>query len=182
MWGNPYTFLPRNAGNGKFTCCQRNHEIDGHSILVGASVGIAVAPDDGLDPDDLLRLADMALYRSKELGRGIHSFFEPGMNQRMQERSKLETDLRKAIAAGEFEVFYQPVVKAGSGEIGSFEALLRWRHPERGLLKPADFLQTVEEIGLIGSRYHVDQLMADPAELKKLQCYLNYDVSRDSSF
>ncbi|WP_083660366.1 EAL domain-containing protein [Acuticoccus yangtzensis] len=128
----------------------RPYEIDSHKVVIGASVGIAIAPDDGLDPDEILRCADMALYRSKERGRGTHSFFEPDMNDRMQERRKLELDLRGALAAGQFELFYQPLVKAESGSIGGFEALLRWRHPERGLVAPADFIPMVEEIGVIG--------------------------------
>ncbi|WP_226576370.1 EAL domain-containing protein [Acuticoccus sediminis] len=128
----------------------RPYEIDGHKVVIGASVGIALSPDDGLDPDDLLRNADMALYRSKELGRGTFSFFEPGMNQRMQSRRTMEMELRNALAAGQFEVYYQPLVRADSGAVSCFEALLRWHHPERGTVSACDFISLIEEIGIIG--------------------------------
>ncbi|EJW13398.1 diguanylate cyclase [Rhodovulum sp. PH10] len=124
-------------------------EVAGHHVVVGASVGIAVAPADGRDPDVLMKNADMALYRAKEDGRGIHRFFEPAMDARMQSRRTLELDLRKALAMGEFEVFYQPLMNLKSEKVSGFEALLRWRHPVHGLVPPADFIPLAEEIGLI---------------------------------
>jgi diguanylate cyclase (GGDEF)-like protein len=126
------------------------YEIRGHQIVIGASVGIAVAPSDGRDPDQLLKNADMALYRAKEDGRGTHRFFEPEMDEKMQVRRALELDLRKAFALKEFEVFYQPLINVKSNMVSGFEALLRWRHPQRGMVSPAEFIPLAEEIGLIG--------------------------------
>ena len=124
-------------------------EIDGHQVVIGASIGIAFAPGDGESPDDLLRNADMALYRAKNDGRGIYCFFEPEMDARMQARRHLELDLRKALDAEEFELHYQPLVDMQSGEIAGFEALLRWPHPERGPVSPGEFIPIAEDIGLI---------------------------------
>ena len=98
----------------------------------------------------MLKNADMALYRAKADGRGRFHFFEAEMDARMQARRALELDLRRALGAGEFEVFYQPVICLRTDEVTSFEALLRWRHPERGMVSPADFIPLAEEIGLIG--------------------------------
>ena len=125
-------------------------EIEGHQVVIGASVGIAVAPDDGSDPDCLLKNADMALYRAKEDGRGTYRFFEPAMDAKMQARRALELDLRKALVLGEFELFYQPLVRLDTDRVSGFEALLRWRHPQRGLVPPGEFIPLAEEIGLIG--------------------------------
>jgi diguanylate cyclase (GGDEF)-like protein len=124
-------------------------EIDGHQIVIGASVGISVAPSDGVDPDELLKKADMALYRAKEEGRGRYRFFEPEMDARMQRRRALELDLRKAMVLKQFEVYYQPLVNIETGKVACFEALLRWHHPERGMVAPNDFIPLAEEIGLI---------------------------------
>jgi len=127
------------------------YDIDGHQIVIGASIGIAFAPGDGNDVDRLLKNADMALYRAKEDGRGIYRFFEQEMDSRMQARRTLELDLRKALALGEFEVFYQPLMRMDTNKVTGFEALLRWWHPQRGLIMPGDFIPLAEEIGLIGS-------------------------------
>jgi diguanylate cyclase (GGDEF)-like protein/PAS domain S-box-containing protein len=102
------------------------YEIDGHQIVIGASVGIAIAPTDGDDVDCLLKNADMALYRAKEDGRGAYRFFEPEMDAKMQVRRALELDLRKAVALEEFELFYQPIVDLATNKVSCFEALLRW--------------------------------------------------------
>jgi diguanylate cyclase (GGDEF)-like protein len=124
-------------------------DIDGHQVVIGTSIGIAVAPVDGDDPDQLLRNADMALYRAKSDGRGTYHFFHPQMDALMQARRVLELDLRKALAAGEFELYYQPLIDLASNEVDGFEALVRWNHPERGLVPPLDFIPLAEEIGLI---------------------------------
>ncbi|MGH6739077.1 MAG: putative bifunctional diguanylate cyclase/phosphodiesterase, partial [Bradyrhizobium sp.] len=124
-------------------------DISGHQVVIGVSVGIAVAPTDGDQPDQLLRNADMALYRAKSEGRGTHHFFQAEMDAKMQARHALEVDLRKALLAGEFELYYQPIVELGSGKVTSFEALIRWNHPTRGLVGPVDFIPIAEEIGLI---------------------------------
>ena len=124
-------------------------DIDGHQAVIGASVGIAVGPGDGLRPDKLLRNADLALYRAKGDGRGTFRFFEPAMDLQMQTRRIMERDLRKALPAGEFELYYQPVVNLARNEISGFEALIRWNHPEKGMVSPASFIPLAEEIGFI---------------------------------
>ena len=124
-------------------------DIDGHQAVIGVSIGIAVGPGDGLRPDRLLRNADLALYRAKGDGRGIFCFFQPAMDLQMQTRRLMEQDLRKALPAGEFELYYQPVVNLASNEISGFEALIRWNHPQRGLVSPGSFIPLAEEIGFI---------------------------------
>jgi diguanylate cyclase (GGDEF)-like protein len=124
-------------------------DLDGHQVTIGASVGIAVGPSDGLRPDLLLRNADLALYRAKGDGRGTFRFFEPVMDLQMQTRRVMERDLRKALPAGEFELHYQPVVNLASGNISGFEALIRWNHPDKGMISPADFIPLAEETGFI---------------------------------
>jgi len=124
-------------------------DLQGHQVVIGTSIGIAMAPTDGSEPDQLLRNADMALYRAKAAGRGSYHFFQPEMDAQMQDRRKLELDLRKALVAEEFELHYQPVVDVKSGEVAGFEALLRWNHPERGMVPPDAFIPVAEEIGLI---------------------------------
>jgi len=121
----------------------------GNQIVVGASVGIAMAPTDGKDPDQLLRNSDMALYRAKSEGRGSYHFFESEMDAKMQARHALEIDLRKAITARELEVHYQPIVDLAKGEYVGLEALARWNHPRHGMVAPDDFIPIAEEIGLI---------------------------------
>ena len=125
------------------------YNIQGHEIVGGASVGIALAPGDGMTAEALLRNADMALYRAKFDGRGRFRFFEADMDRRVQSRRALELDLRKAYSNGEFELFYQPLINVRSNEVSGFEALLRWRHPARGMISPAEFIPLAEEIGLI---------------------------------
>ncbi len=123
--------------------------LDGHHVVIGTSVGVALAPNDGALPDVLLKNADIALYRAKLEGRGTYRFFEPEMDIRLQARRALELDLRSAMAAGEFELFYQPLLDLTSNQICGFEALMRWRHPTHGLVNPAEFIPVAEEIGLI---------------------------------
>jgi diguanylate cyclase (GGDEF)-like protein len=120
-----------------------------HHVVIGSSVGIAMAPDDGADADRLLRNADMALYRSKDDGRGKFHFFKSEMDDEAQARRTLELELRKAVRVGEFEVFYQPIVNLGENRISGFEALLRWNHPTRGIVSPDAFIPLAEETGLI---------------------------------
>jgi diguanylate cyclase (GGDEF)-like protein len=125
------------------------YDLDGHQAIVGASIGIAVSPGDGSSCDHLLRNADLALYRAKADGRGTFRFFEPVMDLQMQTRRTMEQDLRKALPAGQFELYYQPVVNVASNEIRGFEALIRWNHPDRGMIAPATFIPLAEEIGFI---------------------------------
>jgi diguanylate cyclase (GGDEF)-like protein len=124
-------------------------DIDGHEVIVGASIGIAVCPVDGEQGEELIRNADLALYRSKAEGRCTYRFFEPGMDGQMKIRRGLESDLRKAITLGEFELHYQPVADLRTSTITGCEALLRWRHPQKGMILPDAFIPLAEEIGAI---------------------------------
>jgi len=123
--------------------------LHGHQIVVDSSIGISIAPNDGTEFDELLKTADIALYEAKNAGRGTYCFYEADMNERMQVRGKLEQDLRGALANGEFELFYQPIVNLKDNKIIAFEALLRWHHPERGMISPNDFIPIAEDMGLI---------------------------------
>ena len=125
------------------------YDIDGHQVIVGTSVGICISPADGTSPDSLLRNADLALYRAKSGGRGTLRFFEPDMDAQMQIRRAMESDLRKALIRGEFELHYQPIIDLRNNEISGFEALIRWPHSERGIVSPGKFIPLAEEIGLI---------------------------------
>ncbi|MET0568580.1 MAG: EAL domain-containing protein, partial [Hyphomicrobiaceae bacterium] len=125
------------------------YQIHGHKIIIGATVGIAFAPVDGSDPDQLLKCADMALYRAKSMGRGTHAFFEPEMAGRLKVRRSLELDLRRALAEDQLELYYQPIIDLATERIVCCEALMRWRHPERGMVSPVDFIALAEEMGLI---------------------------------
>ena len=123
--------------------------VAGHTILTGTSVGIAFAPGDETDADNLLKAADLALYRAKNEGGGIWRMFEPEMDTRMQARRSLEIDLRHAVRNNEFRLFYQPIVSLRDYRVTGFEALLRWDHPVLGMVSPVDFIPIAEEIGLI---------------------------------
>jgi diguanylate cyclase (GGDEF)-like protein/PAS domain S-box-containing protein len=123
--------------------------IDNHNLVVDASIGIAVSPDDGTEPDELIKNADLALFGAKASGRGTYRFFEQAMDQRMLERHVLELELRKALVNGEFEVYFQPLVNLANDRIVCCEALLRWNHPERGNIPPDKFIPLAEETGLI---------------------------------
>jgi diguanylate cyclase (GGDEF)-like protein len=123
--------------------------IDGNECVPSTSIGIAIAPQDGAGSETLLRNADLALYRAKEAGRGTYAFFEESLNERAQQRRQLESDLRLAIERNEFELHYQPLFDLEQNRICSFEALLRWNHPTRGMVSPADFVPVAEDTGLI---------------------------------
>ncbi|MGA7995692.1 MAG: EAL domain-containing protein [Bradyrhizobium sp.] len=125
------------------------YEIDGIEVVIGASIGIALSPGDGGTTEELMRNADMALYRAKSDGGGVHRFFEREMDRQAQKRRDMELDLRRAFANGEFELHYQPLVDIAADRISGFESLLRWRHPEKGMISPADFIPIAEDIGLI---------------------------------
>ena len=127
---------------------QRPCLIEGHIINVGLSIGIATAPQDGEFRHALLRSADLALYHSKNAGRGVFTFFTPEMAERAEQRRALELDLRKALVLRQLELHYQPQIDAELQRVTGMEALLRWRHPQRGLLLPPEFLPLAEEIGL----------------------------------
>ncbi len=125
-------------------------EIDGEKLQIGVSVGVALAPHHGTRPDQLLRNVDLALYRAKETGRNSYCVFEAGMDSVARERRALEFDLRYALEGNELELFYQPFVNAQTNKPLGFEALLRWNHPIRGQISPAEFIPIAESTGLIG--------------------------------
>ena len=125
------------------------YEIAGHQLLIGVSIGISLAPEDGKNPDELLKKADLALYRAKEDGRGTYRFFETGMDARAQARRVLELDLRAALQREEFQVYYQPIRDVAEDTVVAFEALVRWNHSLRGMISPVNFIPLAEETGLI---------------------------------
>jgi len=125
------------------------YECLGHQVTTDASIGIALAPQHGADLDQILKNADLAMYAAKSAGRRTYRFFEPEMDARVRARRILEMDLRQAIADGAFEVHYQPCVSLRDNKITGCEALLRWRHSERGMISPAEFIPIAEETGLI---------------------------------
>jgi diguanylate cyclase (GGDEF)-like protein len=125
------------------------YTIGGHQLVIGVSIGISLAPEDGKNPDELLKKADLALYRAKADGRGTYRFFETGMDARAQARRLLELDLRAALQRKEFEVYYQPIRDIASDEVVAFEALVRWNHSLRGMISPVSFIPLAEETGLI---------------------------------
>jgi diguanylate cyclase (GGDEF)-like protein len=126
-------------------------QIEGHQINIGASAGIALAPEDQSTAAPLLRLADIALYRAKSECKGSFRFYEAAMDAALQARRQLEIDLRRALVEEELEVYFQPINDARTGAVRSFEALARWRHPERGMISPAEFIPLAEQTGLIVS-------------------------------
>jgi diguanylate cyclase (GGDEF)-like protein len=121
----------------------------GHPIDVGASVGIALAPEHGRTADELLKKADLALYHVKSLGRGNYSLYQTEYGDKIEARHRLEADLKHALTRGQLELHYQPIVDVRTREVTAFEALMRWRHPQQGLIAPADFIPLAEETGLI---------------------------------
>jgi diguanylate cyclase (GGDEF)-like protein/PAS domain S-box-containing protein len=121
----------------------------GHQLTADASIGVALAPKHGIDLDRILKNADLAMYAAKAAGRRTYRFFDPEMDAQARARRELEVDLRQAIAANALEVYYQPCISLQDGRITGCEALLRWRHPERGMVSPADFIPIAEETGLI---------------------------------
>jgi diguanylate cyclase (GGDEF)-like protein len=132
-----------------YAAIREPHECLGHQVTTDASIGIALAPGDGSDLDRLLKSADLAMYGAKADGRRTYRFFEPEMDARVKTRRTLELDIRQAIADGGFELHYQPVIDSGTSEVVGCEALLRWNHPARGMISPAEFIPIAEETGLI---------------------------------
>jgi diguanylate cyclase (GGDEF)-like protein len=125
------------------------YEVEGHPASISASIGISVAPTDGLDNNELLRKADVAMYRAKAEGRHTVRHFSPEMDQALQARRVLALDLERALRMEEFELLYQPIVNIVTEEVIGFEALLRWWHPEQGLILPSEFISLAEEKGFI---------------------------------
>ncbi|SHN58251.1 EAL domain-containing protein [Erythrobacter sanguineus] len=131
------------------TSLSKPYSVNGQSVVIGASVGIARAPVDGTTCDEIIRNVDLALYAAKDAGRGCCRFYAADLHAAVEERAALEQDLRDAVARGELQLFYQPVVYAASETIVGFEALMRWQHPTRGALSPSKFVPVAEDAGLI---------------------------------
>ena len=125
------------------------YSIQGQSVVIGASVGIAMAPEHGSTSEELIRNVDLALYAAKDAGRGVFRFYAENLHAAAEERAELEQDLRDAMARGELQMYYQPVVYAATEKIVGFEALMRWNHPTRGWLSPSRFVPIAEDAGLI---------------------------------
>ena len=149
LMGAPGPDRPRALAQAVLDGLRDPIRIEGQLVATGASIGIAVGLVDGHDADQLLKNADLALYRAKGDGRGAFSFFEPALDAAARARRELELDLRCAIATGQFALHYQPIIDLGTDRIGGFEALLRWHHPTRGLIPPVEFIPVAEETGLI---------------------------------
>jgi diguanylate cyclase (GGDEF)-like protein len=144
-------YVPRDAAylsERLIAAVSKPYTIGGDDIQIGASVGISLAPEDSADCDELIRNADMALYHAKT-SRGSYSFFKPSMDEQVRSRRNMENDLRTALVEKQFEVHFQPVISVADGQVTSFEALLRWKHPERGAVPPSEFVPVAEENGLI---------------------------------
>jgi diguanylate cyclase (GGDEF)-like protein/PAS domain S-box-containing protein len=124
-------------------------QVENHELQISASLGVCQFPDDGRNTEDLLQFADVAMYEAKQRGRGRYCFFSPALTEATRCQQKLEHDLIQACARDEFALHYQPFVETNSGRITGVEALLRWRHPDRGLLSPNQFIPKLEELGLI---------------------------------
>ena len=128
---------------------RRPFNVKGYDLVVGGTIGVAIASPDLRTPKDLLRAADVALYRAKAAGGGVFAVFDPSVDHQGLERLEQEADLRRALERSEFHIAYQPIVDIASGSILAVEALLRWDHPERGLLHPSEFIPLADETGLI---------------------------------
>ena len=125
------------------------YDLDGHHINIGTSIGIALAPEHGTDVDQLMKNADLALYKAKSEGRDAYRFFEDAMGVEARRRRANQIELRNALANEEFELHYHPIIDIKTREMASIEALIRWRHPTRGMISPVDFIPLAEETGLI---------------------------------
>jgi diguanylate cyclase (GGDEF)-like protein/PAS domain S-box-containing protein len=132
-----------------YEAIRRPCECLGHQLSTDASIGVAIAPRDGTELDQLIKHADLAMYAAKSSGRRVHRFFEPAMDASANARLTMEQDLRHALTDGGFEIHYQPLVSLASGDVTGCEALLRWRHPDRGMISPAEFIPVAEDTGLI---------------------------------
>ncbi|MBF0620472.1 MAG: EAL domain-containing protein [Magnetococcales bacterium] len=158
LGGDEFTVILPHSGNvdeigsiamGIIKALQRPFDIDGHEVFIGASIGISLFPDDGTNFETMTKNADLAMYQAKEAGRGTYRFYTKEMNASNELRLSLEADLRRAIERQEFLVFYQPKISLSSSRVIGMEALIRWIHPKRGMISPADFIPLAEETGMI---------------------------------
>jgi diguanylate cyclase (GGDEF)-like protein len=142
------------------------YSIEGSRAIIGTSLGIAIAPYDGIEPDELIKSADLALYAAKGGGRGMYRFYSNDLKDSAHERREIEEDLRDALTRGELEMHYQPVVRSTDNVVTGFEALMRWNHPERGPISPAVFIPIAEESNLIAAlgEWALRQACADAAQ------------------
>lgn len=138
-----------NLANEIIASLSQPYSIDGQSVVIGASLGVAIAPEHGSTSEDLIRNVDLALYAAKDAGRGCHRFYAEDLHSAAEERAELEQDLREAIARGDLQLYYQPVVYAATEKIVGFEALMRWKHHKRGWISPGKFIPIAEDAGLI---------------------------------
>ena len=149
----PASQIPRDAStvlaSRVLAAIPQTYDLDGREVVVGVSIGIALAPEDGSDADALIENADLALYKAKSEGRNRYRLFETSMKIEERDRRDLKGDMREGLARGEFELHYQTIIDTASGECSGAEALVRWRHPERGLLLPEKFIGLAEASGLI---------------------------------
>lgn len=148
-------------------CLTMPYNLRGYQVQIGTSIGIAFLNERDINTKNLIKHADIALYRAKESGKGVFRFYEEAMGRHLQERRKLESELRGALSKGEFELHYQPVLNAERGYIESMEALIRWQHPDRGLIPPVEFLPIIDEIGLAVplGEWVISQACHDAAQL-----------------
>jgi diguanylate cyclase (GGDEF)-like protein/PAS domain S-box-containing protein len=158
LGGDEFAVIQTNAGNLAdvvqfvtriHAAIRQPYQCLGHQLSTDASIGIALAPRDGTELDQLIKNADLAMYGAKADGRRTHRFFEPAMDASAKARLKMQQDLRQALVNGGFEIHYQPVVDLRDDQVTGCEALLRWRHPERGMVSPAEFIPVAEDTGLI---------------------------------
>jgi diguanylate cyclase (GGDEF)-like protein len=159
----------REVGQKILQALVRDAEIEGHALHLSGSVGMAFFPEHGDDLKGLLRSADAAMYDAKSRGRDAFSLYESRMSLHAENQSEQRAELRQAVALGEFVLFYQPIVEARSGEVRAFEALMRWQHPERGLVMPGEFIALAEETGLIVpmGEWVIRQACADLARMRR---------------
>ncbi len=151
-------------------CLHDSFVIDNKEFFLGVSIGVTTCPDDGTDPDTLIANADMAMYRSKEVGKGRYAFFTAELNQQVARRVEMEVDLRLALTRQEFSLYFQPKVDIAANKICGAEALIRWNHPEKGLISPMEFIPLAEETGLINpmGEWILDEACAMAKEWSKV--------------
>ncbi|MCZ4271003.1 putative bifunctional diguanylate cyclase/phosphodiesterase [Maritalea porphyrae] len=146
---SPQARSPRDLAQQIVAALHQPFNVNSHFIQIGASVGIVIAPKDGNDADLLLKRADMALYAAKKAGRNKFAYFEPQMDQRLQQMRALELDIKQALEKSQFKLAFQPIVNAENNSVASFECLVRWTHPTNGKMMPAKFIPAAEETGQI---------------------------------